>query len=135
KATPPELLLPMLLGRRVMLVGDHRQLPPLFREAHFEEAVENNELSGDAVARFRELVTASWFEQAFRDAPEAARCGLRRQYRMHPQIMDAVNLFYADAPLAAGDDAAALARAKAHGVRLLGANGREWLGAHQHLVW
>lgn len=135
KATPPELLLPMLLGRRVMLVGDHRQLPPLFREAHFEEAVENNELSGEAVARFRELVTASWFEQAFRDAPEAARCGLRRQYRMHPQIMAAVNLFYADAPLAAGDDEAALARAKAHGVRLLGANGRAWLEPRQHLAW
>lgn len=135
KATPPELLLPMLLGRRVMLVGDHRQLPPLFREAHFEEAVENNELSGEAVARFRELVTASWFEHAFRDAPEAARCGLRRQYRMHPQIMAAVNLFYADQPLAAGDDAAKLARAKAHEVTLRGANGREWLSPHQHLVW
>ena len=135
KATPPELLLPMLLGRRVMLVGDHRQLPPLFREVHFEEAVENNELPGEAVARFRELVTASWFEQAFRDAPEAARCGLRRQYRMHPQIMAAVNLFYADQPLAAGDDEAKLARAKEHGVKLLGANGRGWLSPHQHLVW
>ena len=41
KATPPELIAPMLLGRKVVLVGDHRQLPPMFkeREASFEEAV------------------------------------------------------------------------------------------------
>ncbi|NJK93377.1 MAG: AAA family ATPase [Blastochloris sp.] len=45
KATPPELLLPMLVGKRVLLVGDHRQLPPVFREASFEEAVENEEIT------------------------------------------------------------------------------------------
>ncbi len=135
KATPPELLLPMLLGRRVMLVGDHRQLPPLFRDEHFEEAVENCELPRDAVERFRDLVTASWFEHAFRDAPESVRCGLRRQYRMHPQIMEAVNLFYSDQPLAAGDGEAALAREKNHGVRLCDGRGRNWLEPHQHLVW
>lgn len=135
KATPPELLLPMLLGKRIMLVGDHRQLPPLFRDAHFEEAVENNELAGEAVERFRDLVTASWFEHAFRDAPVSARCGLRRQYRMHPQIMEAVNLFYADQPLAAGDDEAGLSRAKNHGLTLCGAGGREWLAPRHHLVW
>lgn len=135
KATPPELLLPMLLGRRVMLVGDHRQLPPLFRDEHFEEAVENHELPRDAVERFRDLVTASWFEHAFRDAPESVRCGLRRQYRMHPQIMEAVNLFYADQPLAAGDGETALARERNHGLRLRDGRGRNWLEPHQHLVW
>jgi superfamily I DNA and/or RNA helicase len=135
KATPPELLLPMLLGRRVMLVGDHRQLPPLFRDAHFEEAVETNELPREAVERFRDLVTTSWFEHAFRDGPAGARCALRRQYRMHPQIMAAVNLFYADQPLAAGDGEAALARVKMHGLRLRSVDGREWLAPRQHLAW
>ena len=38
KATPPELLMPLLLGRRAVLVGDHRQLPPVFREDSFYEA-------------------------------------------------------------------------------------------------
>ena len=32
KATPPELLIPMLRGRKIVLVGDHRQLSPLFNE-------------------------------------------------------------------------------------------------------
>lgn len=135
KATPPELLLPMLLGRRTMLVGDHRQLPPLFRDEHFEAAVEAGDLPREAVERFRDLVTASWFEHAFRDAPESVRCGLRRQYRMHPDIMAAVNLFYADQPLAAGDGEAALAREKAHGLRLRGGRAREWLGPEDHLAW
>ena len=31
KATPPELLLPMLKGKKIILVGDHHQLPPLSR--------------------------------------------------------------------------------------------------------
>jgi hypothetical protein len=135
KATPPELLLPMLLGRRTMLVGDHRQLPPLFRDEHFEAAVEAGDLPSEAVERFRDLVTASWFEHAFRDAPESVRCGLRRQYRMHPDIMAAVNLFYADQPLAAGDGEVELARDKAHGLRLRGGRAREWLGPEDHLAW
>jgi superfamily I DNA and/or RNA helicase len=29
KATPPELLLPMLKGAKIVLVGDSRQLPPM----------------------------------------------------------------------------------------------------------
>lgn len=135
KATPPELLLPMLLGRRTMLVGDHRQLPPLFRDEHFEAAVEAGDLPREAVERFRDLVTASWFEHAFRDAPESVRCGLRRQYRMHPEIMAAVNLFYADQLLVAGDGEAELARDKAHGLRLRGGRAREWLGPDDHLAW
>lgn len=135
KATPTELLPPLLLGRRVLLVGDHRQLPPLFREEPFEEAVEQGELAREALERFRRLVTASWFDDAFRRAPAAARCALRRQYRMHPQIMAAVNLFYADQPLAAGDGAEALGKAKAHGLHLRGLGGHAWLHPKNHLAW
>ena len=31
KATPLELLMPLMRARRAVLVGDHRQLPPLFQ--------------------------------------------------------------------------------------------------------
>jgi len=40
KATPPELLLPMLKGKKVVLVGDHHQLPPLIGDDTFEETLE-----------------------------------------------------------------------------------------------
>ncbi len=135
KATPPEMLLPMLMGRRTLLVGDHRQLPPMFRDEAFEEAVENNEISQGEVEQFRDMVTAAWFDHYYRNAPTSVRCGLRRQYRMHPQIMEAVNLFYADQLLQAGDGAVELARQKEHGLVLRGANGRTWLHPSQHLVW
>lgn len=32
KATPPEILVPICLGRKVVLVGDHKQLPPVVDE-------------------------------------------------------------------------------------------------------
>ncbi len=135
KASPPELLLAMLMGRCVLLAGDHRQLPPLFRDEAFDEAVENGEIERAQVERFRELVTASWFDHAFHQAPAPVRIGLRRQYRMHPAIMDAVNVFYADQPLQAGDDARALARQRGHGLTLRGPGGQIWLRPDQPVLW
>ena len=29
RATPPEILVPMVLGKKIILVGDHKQLPPV----------------------------------------------------------------------------------------------------------
>ena len=40
KATPPELLLPMLKGKKIILVGDHHQLPPLVGQETLEELLE-----------------------------------------------------------------------------------------------
>lgn len=135
KATPPEMLLPMLLGTRVMLVGDHRQLPPMFRDVSFEEARDNADVSPEAIAEFREMVTSSLFDRYFRAAPPSVRYGLTRQYRMHPQIMEAVNHFYADSPLVAGDGDAAFAKSKHHGLTLRNPRGRPWLQPGQHFIW
>ncbi|MBK9990487.1 MAG: AAA family ATPase [Verrucomicrobia bacterium] len=135
KASPPELLLAMLMGRRVLLAGDHRQLPPLFRDEAFEDAVESGEIEHEQVERFRELVTSSWFDRAFHGAPPAIKIGLCRQYRMHPAIMDAVNVFYADQPLQAGDDARVLAREKRHDLTLHGPGGHNWLRPEQSILW
>ena len=40
KATPPELFLPMLKGKKIIFVGDHHQLPPFFGDDTFEETLE-----------------------------------------------------------------------------------------------
>ena len=40
KATPPELLLPMLKGKKIILVGDHHQLPPLLGDDTLEETLQ-----------------------------------------------------------------------------------------------
>ena len=116
KATPLELLMPLMRARRAVLVGDHRQLPPLFQEGDearsFMDEVEENEaanadeksagnlaeaqnfLTRDNLRRFEKMVTASLFKSHFEMADEAIRARLNVQFRMHPQIMTMVNHFY-----------------------------------------
>ena len=116
KATPLELLMPLMRARRAVLVGDHRQLPPLFQEGDearsFMDEVEENEaanteenstghpaeaqtmLTPDNLRRFEKMVTASLFKSHFEMADDAIRARLSVQFRMHPQIMAMVNHFY-----------------------------------------
>ncbi|WP_217542599.1 DEAD/DEAH box helicase [Vibrio metschnikovii] len=115
KATPLELLMPLMRARRAVLVGDHRQLPPMFQEGDearsFMDEVEENEanakesgtgnvaeaqtlLTRDNLRRFEKMVTASLFKSHFEMADDANRARLNVQFRMHPQIMAMVNHFY-----------------------------------------
>ena len=45
KATPPELLMSMMSAKKTILVGDHRQLPPVFSEHEntMQELIEQKE--------------------------------------------------------------------------------------------
>lgn len=89
KATPPELILPLLKGKKVVLVGDHRQLPPMLGADTYEEllrqAGKEEQLSH---------MKTSLFEKLYEQAPESGKVMLRTQYRMHSQIMEAINQFY-----------------------------------------
>lgn len=136
KATPPELLLPMLLGRKIILVGDHRQLPPMFREREgsYTEAIDSGELRREDFTRFKKMVTASLFEEMFDKAPEVLKASLMTQYRMHPQVMHAVNYFYAG-KLLPGPDAKTLDGLRAHRLTLLDRNRGRLLEPSQHILW
>ena len=139
KATPPELHMPLLLGRRSILVGDHRQLPPVFRGESFEEAVANEELKAEMLENFGKMVSASLFEELFISAPDALRETLREQYRMHPHIMHAVNHFYPDKHgkgiLLAGGGEPELHRKKQHGLSVRGASERPLLNSEHRVLW
>jgi len=139
KATPPELLMPLLLGRRSVLVGDHRQLPPVFRSESFEEAVANEELKAEMLENFGKMVSASLFEELFISAPDALRETLCEQYRMHPHIMQAVNHFYPDKHgkgiLRAGGGEQELHRKKQHGLFVRGASDRPLLTSEHRVLW
>lgn len=136
KCTPTELILPMLLGRRVVLVGDHRQLPPMFREreSSFAEAVEAGELRQEDFVRFERMVTAGLFRELFEQAPPELRSMLWTQYRMHPQIMGAVNEFY-EGRLNAGPSPEILDGLRQHHLRIPDARGGRLLEPRQHLLW
>lgn len=81
RCTPGELAVPIQVGRRVLLVGDHLQLPPM--------------LSHDVVKRLREEdperretdYLVSDFERSFTSAyGQAVGSTLTEQYRMDPHI-------------------------------------------------
>ena len=144
KATPLELLLPLMRARRAVLVGDHRQLPPLFQEgtdavtfadavdAAEESAAANSALTPDNLKRFERMVTASLFKEHFEGADVSIRARLNVQFRMHPQIMDLVNHFY-ERQLSCGlkdPD-----RERAHPFTLLGAHGRPLVTPKDHVLW
>lgn len=97
KATPPELLLPMLKGKKVILVGDHHQLPPLLGNDTLEETLQEMAEESedfDGKAELKKLLNESLFERLFKNLPKTNKTMLAIQYRMHENIMDTITPFY-----------------------------------------
>jgi hypothetical protein len=136
KATPTELLRPMMLARTVIVVGDQRQLPPMFKEkeSSFTEALEEGRIQAQDFEKYRNLVTASLFARLFEYAPEALREALFDHYRSHEQIVSILNLFY-DGRLVIAGDPEALNRQRQHHLRIKDRNGGWFLEPSQHVLW
>jgi superfamily I DNA and/or RNA helicase len=94
RATPPEILIPMVKGKRILLVGDDRQLPPFVDRELSPQVLRD---AGMADVSRQDLETSLFqdlLENAERDNPEMVST-LRTQYRMHPYIARLVNeVFY-----------------------------------------
>lgn len=161
KATPLELLMPLMRARRAVLVGDHRQLPPLFQEGDearsFMDELEATELASDEeknagnlaeaptlltrdnIRRFEKMVTASLFKSHFEMADEAIRARLNVQFRMHPQIMAMVNHFYEgqlECGLPRPDDDPEPKLRRVHGLTLENiTGGSPLLAPGDHVLW
>jgi hypothetical protein len=157
KATPPELLMAMSMARAIVLVGDHRQLPPVFKEGvSAQEQLEEMEeqaatadaedrqeiaLTAENMQRYEHLVSASLFKQHFEDADPSLKSFLLTQYRMHPQIMDVVNKFYENrlkCGLADPDGLLPGTRkqdVRLHALTLTGPGGDAYLSPDQHVLW
>ncbi|MGE7091212.1 AAA domain-containing protein [Lysinibacillus sp. NPDC048646] len=98
KATPPELLLPMLKGKKVILVGDHHQLPPLLGDDTLEETLKSmldENPNFDGAQELKNLLRESLFERLFNNLPATHKQMLALQYRMHEKIMHSITPFYA----------------------------------------
>lgn len=89
KATPAEVLVSLIAGKRFILVGDHRQLPP-YLDLETEQSLREAGLDPDEAH-------VSLFERLYRGLDERNKHVLRRQYRMHPSIGELVSeLYYKD---------------------------------------
>nr|WP_257391641.1 AAA domain-containing protein [Halalkalibacter krulwichiae] len=97
KATPPELLLPMLKGKKIILVGDHHQLPPLIGNDTLEETLQELADGSDdfeGKEELNKLLKESLFERLFKNLPKSNKTMLAIQYRMHENIMETITPFY-----------------------------------------
>lgn len=92
KCTPPELLIPALKGKKLVLVGDHRQLPPMLDTRTLEEVA----LAIGSTRSQLQFLEESLFKSQFEAAHKSIKQMLTIQYRMHPSIMGAINQFYED---------------------------------------
>jgi len=90
KATPPELILSVLKARKIVLVGDHKQLPPMVGSDTYEEVAAKLSIEPEKIQHMK----SSLFEELFVGANPRIKTMLSTQYRMHSQIMDTINQFY-----------------------------------------
>lgn len=87
RATVPEVLIPIVKSRRVVLVGDERQLPPMVEQGL--EGTDEEEGDRLATSLFQALI------EQVGDTDPNHLASLRSQYRMHPAIGCLVsNVFY-----------------------------------------
>lgn len=91
KAFGAELLIPASIARKVVLVGDHNQLPPTVTTDVLDEDI-GYRLS---LKEIEELLRRNMFHDIFEQLPVSCKGMLTTQYRMHKDIGDIISeLFY-----------------------------------------
>lgn len=153
KATPPELLNPLMKAQKAILVGDHRQLPPIFKEheksyTEMVEIIKSNEdnngeldinndsdiLTIENFNKFKNMVTASLFKEYFEQADDSIKHSLLVQYRMHSDIMNVINRFYEN-KLTAGLSQKEENIQKRHGLTINGVDNTPFICPEYHAYW
>lgn len=104
RVSPRDLMIPMAQGKRIILVGDHRQLPHIVDETVIKELSEQEEedliaKESEAERNSKNWSTISLFEHLFVNRMQELekqdgiprRVTLDRQFRMHPLLGDFVS--------------------------------------------
>ena len=128
-----EVLYPILYGKTVILVGDDKQLPPTYQSniseddmSRYDPELVNSELEKE----FQHMYETSFFKELYLKTPDCNKAMLTVQYRMHPQIMDADNIFY-DGKLSYGGAAGN----REHYLEIKGNGQRKIITKDTHLVF
>ena len=93
-----DLLIPILYGKTIILVGDHRQLPPMYDLRHLRgddfEGLEEEIISKEKNEEYTALYEECFFKTLYEKVPDDFRVMLTKQYRCHSHIMEVFNHFY-----------------------------------------
>lgn len=107
KATPAELALPLVYGKKNIVIGDHRQLPPMLDKDEFKNTLDFllDNASGESELRqlkklksyviknFDEM-EISHFQRIYENIDPSLKGKFTHQYRMHPDINEVIKQFY-----------------------------------------
>ncbi|GAA6382749.1 hypothetical protein I2900191A2_13950 [Intestinibacter bartlettii] len=88
RATPLELLVPIVRGKKIILVGDHRQLPPVVKTN-----IDKIKLEEVGIKEYD--LEKSLFEEFYSNMNDQTKLVLTSQFRMHPDISKMIaDIFY-----------------------------------------
>jgi nucleoside-triphosphatase THEP1 len=94
RVSPRDLMIPMAQGKRIILVGDHRQLPHII-----DDEIARQMEEGEESAKESEWLKKSMFEYLFSERLKTLKekdgferyVTLDKQYRMHPLLGDFIS--------------------------------------------
>ncbi len=141
KATPLEMAIPMVLGKKIIVIGDHKQLPPVLDDNSIDTAL--RKIGRDDLATKIQDLKESQFKKLFllcqKYMPNLVTT-LNIQYRMHKDIMMTVNQFYVDELGEKGlkcgiEDVMDIADYKTRGSRWHGISYEPFISPSTHAVW
>ena len=150
KATPAELSLPLIYGKKSVIIGDHRQLPPnldkedILYKLHLQGLNTQDQEEKDRISKLEKFVKhdfdeleKSHFERLYTQIDSSLKGTFRYQYRMHPDINEVIKQFYKqDGGLECGfidkpyDDSGLEWYSRYHGINIDGL-----ISPENHVIW
>lgn len=107
KATPAELIQPFIYGKRAIVIGDHRQLPPMLDQEEIENVLKvaldksQSTEESETIKRLQTLVKSNFkeleishFQRLYEKVDSSLKATFNMQYRMHPDINEVIEQFY-----------------------------------------
>ncbi len=140
KATPAELSLPLSYGKKAVVIGDHRQLPPnldkedILFKLHMQRLKATSQDERDKIYELEryvkknfEVLEKSHFERLFKQIDDSLKGTFDTQYRMHQDINDVIYQFYVEEN---GLKCGVPDSARQHGIDI-----PDFISPNNHVIW
>lgn len=99
RANPLDLLIPLIKGYKIILVGDHKQLPHMLEQHIEQRMMESRDFNEELYDKY---IRESLFGRLFEQLPLNRKVMLDTQYRMTKEIGDLVSELFYDSKLKTG---------------------------------